>query len=190
MILLIDNYDSFTYNIYQSLAVLSEEVEVYRNDKITLEQIIELKPQGIVLSPGPGRPSTAGICLDIIKKLSGDIPILGICLGHQAIAEAFGGLVEKADTIVHGKSAMIDHDGDGIYKGMVSPFQAGRYHSLSVNEKSISSCLQITAKNEHGVVMGLKHESHKTYGVQFHPESILTPDGDRILENFKNICLN
>lgn len=190
MILLIDNYDSFTYNIYQSLAVLGEKIEVFRNDKISISQIEKLKPKGIILSPGPGRPNEAGICIEIVKKLSGKIPILGICLGHQAIAEAFGGQVEKATSVVHGKSANISHKGNNIFKGLSSPFQAGRYHSLCVKEQTLPNCLGVNAKNDDGLVMGLSHTNHKTYGVQFHPESILTPDGDKLLANFKNICIN
>ena len=184
MILLIDNYDSFTYNLEQYLRELEADTLVYRNDKITLEQIEEMKPDAIVISPGPGRPDEAGISLDIVRKFSGRIPILGVSLGHQTIGQAFGGKIIKAKKIMHGKTSMVSNDGKGIFEGFKKPFQAMRYHSLVVERETFPDVLEITAESEDGEIMGLRHREHPTCGVQFHPESIMSPHGKRILRNF------
>jgi anthranilate synthase component II len=193
MILLIDNYDSFTYNLYNAIAELGINVKVVRNDQISLETIKALSPQGIVLSPGPGRPEDAGLCdaglcIEIIRTFSGDKPILGVCLGHQAIACSFGAKVVKAREIVHGKSTLIFHNRALIYKKMPLPFEAGRYHSLVIEKKSLPAILQIGAETPDGIIMGIKHAHHPTYGVQFHPESILSLHGKTIIKNFMSIC--
>lgn len=187
MILLIDNYDSFTYNLYQTLAQVTDTVQVVRNDCVSLDEIEQLAPDGIVLSPGPGRPEDAGICVDIVRRFSGRIPILGVCLGHQAIATAFGGQVVLADRTVHGKNAFIFHTRQGLYAKMPLPFAGGRYHSLIVDRDSLPETLEIDAENNLGLVMGLRHREHPTFGLQFHPESILTPDGPRILRQFIHV---
>ncbi len=184
MILMIDNYDSFTYNLVQYLSELGEKVVVYRNDKMTLGEIRKLKPKKIVISPGPGTPLEAGISNDVIKELSGKIPILGVCLGHQCIGHVFGGKVVRAKKIMHGKTSQIYHNKKGIFRAIENPFQATRYHSLLVENKSFPSDLEITAWTKDKEIMGLKHKTHKTFGVQFHPESILTPSGKKILKNF------
>lgn len=184
MILIIDNYDSFTYNLYQIVSQLDEEVIVFRNDEITIDQIKRLSPDSIILSPGPGKPEDAGICIDIIRHFSGVIPILGVCLGHQAIAIAFGGNVIKADEIFHGKSTLIFHNRNGLYRDISLPFQAGRYHSLIVEKKSLPLELRIEAETANETIMGIKHNVHQTYGVQFHPESILTDSGANLIKNF------
>lgn len=184
MILMIDNYDSFTYNLVQYLGELGEKLEVYRNDKITISQIKDLKPKQIIISPGPGRPQDAGISEDVIKRFSGEIPILGVCLGHQAIGEAFGGEITRADRIMHGKTSMIYHNGRGIFKGIKNPFSATRYHSLIIKRDSLPSCLEIIAETKEKEIMGVKHKEYGVWGVQFHPESILTKEGKKILANF------
>jgi len=184
MILVIDNYDSFTYNLVQYLGELGEEVVVRRNDEITLNEIEATPPSRIVISPGPGRPAGAGISLAVIEKVAGRIPILGVCLGHQAIGEAFGGRVVRAATVVHGKPSEIMHDGKSIFRDLESPFKAGRYHSLVVERESLPDCLEISAETREGVIMGLRHRDQKIEGVQFHPESILTPVGKKLLANF------
>lgn len=184
MILVIDNYDSFTYNLVQYLGELGEDVVVRRNDEISLSDIEELVPSRILISPGPGGPADAGISLGLITHFAGRIPILGVCLGHQAIGEAFGGRVVRASTVVHGKASDIEHDGKSIFRALDSPFKAGRYHSLIVERKSLPACLEISAETSEGVIMGLRHRDKKIEGVQFHPESILTPDGKRLLANF------
>ena len=184
MILIIDNYDSFTYNVYQYCAKLGYEVRVFRNDKITIEEIEDGGYSSIIISPGPGTPSDAGISKEVIAHFAGDLPILGICLGHQAIGEVFGGKVIRAPQPVHGKTSEIYHDGRGIYSGLPKPFSAGRYHSLIVEANSIPECLEITSKSEDGLIMGLKHKQYRVEGIQFHPESILTPHGVSLLENF------
>lgn len=184
MILLIDNYDSFTYNVYQYCAKLGHEVRVARNDKITLEEITDGGFSAIIISPGPGTPSDAGISKDAIAHFAGKIPVFGICLGHQAIGEVFGGKVVRAPYPVHGKTSEIYHNGQGIYNGLPKPFSAGRYHSLIVEAESIPACLEITAKTDDGLIMGLKHKHYSVEGIQFHPESILTPHGVSLLENF------
>lgn len=188
MILIIDNYDSFTYNLYQCVAQLHHTVKVVRNDKTTVDEIKKSNPLGIILSPGPGRPENAGICVDVIKQLGERIPILGVCLGHQAIGIAFGGKVLGAHEIVHGKSALVFHHRKGIYQGMPLPFHAGRYHSLIVERETLPAELMIEAENANGLIMGMRHMTFPIYGVQFHPESILTPHGDQILRHFVEIC--
>jgi len=184
MILLIDNYDSFTYNVYQYIADLGYEVRVVRNDRITLEEIEAGGYSAIVISPGPGTPDDAGISRDAVKRFAGKMPILGICLGHQVIGEAFGGKVIRAPQPIHGKVSPVLHNGEGIYEGLPSPFPAGRYHSLIVEKNSLPECLEITAFTEDGLIMGLKHKEYRIEGVQFHPESILTQGGRTLLANF------
>ncbi len=184
MILVIDNYDSFTYNLVQYLGELGEEVVVRRNDEITLGEIEAKLPSRILISPGPGRPADAGISLELISHFSGRLPILGVCLGHQAIAQVFGGRVVRASTVVHGKASEISHDGKSIFNGLDLPFKAGRYHSLVVERESLPACLEVSAETNDGVIMGLRHREKQIEGVQFHPESILTPEGKRLLSNF------
>ena len=184
MILIIDNYDSFTYNVYQYVANLGYEVQVVRNDQITLAGIAIGSYETIIISPGPGTPNDAGISKAVIKEFAGKIPIFGICLGHQAIGEVFGGRVVRAPKPVHGKVSSIQHNGTGIYQGISPNFTAGRYHSLIVEKSSLPECLEITATSAEGLIMGLRHREYKIEGVQFHPESILTPEGIKLLENF------
>ncbi len=184
MLLMIDNYDSFTYNLVQYLSELGEKVVVYRNDKITLKQIQKMKPKRIVISPGPGTPEESGISNEIIRELSGKLPILGVCLGHQCIGHVFGGKVSRAKKIMHGKTSEIYHNRKGLFKTIKNPFSATRYHSLLVQHKSFPSMLEITAWTKDKEIMGLRHKTHKTFGVQFHPESILTTSGKQILKNF------
>ncbi len=188
-VLLIDNYDSFTYNLYQYLGELGAEVEVVRNDAITLEDIEEMAPKHIIISPGPGNPDDAGISKDVIRRFAGKIPILGVCLGHQCIGEVFGGIVEGAGEILHGKVSKITHDGKGVFAGLPSPIEATRYHSLAIRPDSVPAVLEVSAHSEGGpgpgVIMGVRHrELAAVEGVQFHPESILTPDGHTLLRNF------
>ncbi|MCM8779098.1 MAG: aminodeoxychorismate/anthranilate synthase component II [Candidatus Omnitrophica bacterium] len=184
MILMVDNYDSFTYNLVQYLGELGEKLVVYRNDKITLKEIEELKPEHIVISPGPGRPENAGISCALIKEFAGKIPILGVCLGHQCLGEVFGGRVVQAQRLMHGKTSLIYHNGKDIFLGIENPFEATRYHSLIVERESLPACLEITAETKEKEIMGLKHKDYPLWGVQFHPESILTKQGKRILANF------
>lgn len=184
MILMIDNYDSFTYNLVQYLGQLGEEVVVHRNDEITLDQIEEMHPDAIFLSPGPGTPEEAGLTVDVIRRFYAAIPIMGICLGHQAIGYAFGADVVRAGRLMHGKTSGIISDGRTIFKGLPSPFEAGRYHSLILKKESIPPCLEISAETEEGEVMGVRHHDYPVEGIQFHPESILTPNGKRIIKNF------
>jgi len=184
MILVIDNYDSFTYNIVQEMGELGAELSVYRNDEITIEQIRKLQPERIVVSPGPGFPIDAGISLDVIRELGAEIPILGICLGHQSIGEAYGGKVIHAPELMHGKTSMIQHTGDILFDDIPSPFIATRYHSLIVEESSLPASLEVTALTESGEIMGLRHREFPVVGVQFHPESILTGYGMKMLQNF------
>ncbi|MCY3917800.1 MAG: aminodeoxychorismate/anthranilate synthase component II [Chloroflexi bacterium] len=186
MILVIDNYDSFTYNIVQELGELGATLTVYRNDKITVDEIRSLAPERIVISPGPGFPIDAGVSLELIRELGSEIPLLGVCLGHQAIGQAYGGLVVHAPELMHGKTSMIYHDGDTILGGIPNPFEATRYHSLIVKEATLPECLQITARTEGGEIMGLRHRRHPVIGLQFHPESVLTGYGLQILGNFLN----
>ena len=188
MILMIDNYDSFTFNIVQYLGQMGEDVQVYRNDKITLDSIRRLKPQAIFLSPGPGSPREAGITVDVIREFYADVPLMGICLGHQSIGFAFGGEIVRASRIMHGKISPVEHDGKTIFSGLPNPFTAGRYHSLVVRQETLPSCLEVSARTAEGEIMGLRHKDYLVEGIQFHPESVLTPQGKRILRNFlKNI---
>lgn len=187
MILVIDNYDSFTFNLVQYLGEMGKELKVFRNDAITLAEIESLAPQSIVISPGPGRPENSGIILQTIREFSGKIPILGVCLGHQAIGAAFGGDVVSAPKIMHGKTSDIFHDGRTIFKGLPTPFRATRYHSLVVSPENLPDCLEVSAKTEDGVIMGLRHREMTVEGVQFHPESILTETGKKLLSNFVNL---
>ncbi|MGG7177100.1 anthranilate synthase component II [Clostridium paraputrificum] len=189
MIALIDNYDSFTFNLYQYLGEFSE-IKVFRNDEITPEELRDLKVQGIVISPGPGRPEDAGISIDVIKELGGDIPILGICLGHQAIASAFGGKVVRAKEIFHGKSSKIQVKGNDIFEGVSRKLEVMRYHSLVVDNATLPEELEVIAETiDSNVIMGIRHKSKKIYGLQFHPESVFTPKGKRMLKNFvEGIC--
>lgn len=184
MILMIDNYDSFTFNLVQYLGEIGEDIKVYRNDKISLEEIIHMSPDHIVISPGPCTPNEAGVSLELIGKLGGKIPILGVCLGHQAIGQAYGGNVIRAQNLMHGKTSVIHHDGKTIFEGIESPFTATRYHSLIVERDSLPECLEISAWTEQGEIMGLRHKEHVVEGVQFHPESILTEHGKKLLRNF------
>ncbi|MBF0127305.1 MAG: aminodeoxychorismate/anthranilate synthase component II [Magnetococcales bacterium] len=184
MLLLIDNYDSFTYNLAQYFGELGADVRVFRNDALTVEEIARLGPEQIVISPGPGNPDQAGITLEVIRRLSGQIPILGVCLGHQAIGQAFGGRVVRAPVLMHGKTSHIHHLGIGVFQQLPIPFQATRYHSLVVAADTIPDALQVTAWTEDGLVMGLRHKTLPVEGVQFHPESILTERGHDLLANF------
>ncbi len=186
MILMIDNYDSFTYNLVQYFGELGADLKVYRNDALTLEQIKAMKPEKIVISPGPGRPEDAGVCIDLIRHFAGKIPILGVCLGHQAIGYTYGGKIIRAKHLMHGKTSMITHNGKGIFAGIENPFEATRYHSLVVERETIPDCLEITAStvDEDKEIMGVRHKEFPLWGVQFHPESILTKAGKNILKNF------
>ena len=184
MILLIDNYDSFTFNLYQYLAELGAEVVVKRNDKITLDEVAELAPERIVISPGPCTPNEAGISVELIQRFAGEVPILGVCLGHQSLAVAFGGDVVNAPSLMHGKISSVSHDGRGVFRGLPSPFVATRYHSLVVDQETLPDCLEVTARSETGLIMGLRHRIYDVEGVQFHPESILTTVGKDLLANF------
>ena len=184
MIVVVDNYDSFTYNLVQYLQELGAEVEVYRNDRITVDGIVARRPEAIVISPGPKTPDDAGITLATVRAFSGRIPVLGVCLGHQAIGQAFGGRVVGAPTLMHGKTSRIAHDGRTIYRGLPNPFDATRYHSLVVDPESVPADLEVSARTEDGVIMGLRHRTHPTEGVQFHPESVLTGEGKKLLKNF------
>ena len=184
MLLMIDNYDSFTYNLVQYLGELGEDLRVYRNDKITVAEIEKLAPEGIIISPGPCTPKEAGISVETIKHFAGKIPILGVCLGHQSIGEAFGGDVIRADRLMHGKTSMIHHDGKTIFKDLPNPFVATRYHSLIVKKSTLPKCLEISAETKEGEIMGLRHREFMVEGVQFHPESILTTAGKDLLANF------
>lgn len=184
MILIIDNYDSFTYNLYQLVASLHFNIKVVRNDVITVDDVEKMRPSAIILSPGPGTPEKAGICIELIQKMYKTTPILGVCLGHQAIVSAFGGKITQADEIIHGKSSYIFHNRQQIYKNVPIPFAAGRYHSLIATKNTLPDCLQINAENENGQIMGVKHKNFPVFGVQFHPESILTPCGCDLIYNF------
>ncbi len=184
MILMIDNYDSFTYNLVQYLGEMGEELKVFRNDKITIDEIERLKPDKIVISPGPCSPKEAGISVETIKHFAGKIPILGVCLGHQSIGYAFGGDIVRAERLMHGKTSMIHHDGKGIFKDIPSPFRATRYHSLIIKRETLPDCLEISAETDIGEIMGVRHREFTIEGVQFHPESILTEHGKQLLRNF------
>jgi anthranilate synthase/aminodeoxychorismate synthase-like glutamine amidotransferase len=184
MLLLIDNYDSFTYNLFQYLAELGEKVNVVRNDKITIAEIEKMAPEGIVISPGPSTPDHAGLSLEIIKHFGPTLPLLGVCLGHQCLGQAYGGVIERAGKIMHGKSSLIYHDGRGLFTGLTSPFAAIRYHSLAVRRDGLPDCLEISAWTDDGTIMGLRHRQYAVEGVQFHPESFMTGPGKDLLHNF------
>ena len=185
MLLVIDNYDSFTYNLVQYLGELGETIEVRRNNRVTIEEIEnDLRPERIVISPGPGTPDDAGISLEVIERFAGRIPLLGVCLGHQAIGQAFGGKVIRAPELMHGKASQVRHDGKTIFAGLSDRFLAGRYHSLIVENKSLPDCLEVSARTAGDIIMGLRHREMKVEGVQFHPESILTSEGKQLLANF------
>ena len=188
MFILIDNYDSFTYNLYHFLGELGAEIEVHRNDQITPDQVLGLHPQGIVISPGPCDPDRAGICLDLIEAAKDQIPILGVCLGYQAIGQSFGGKVVRAEAPMHGKTSEIHHKGKGVFRDLPSPMTSTRYHSLLIDRESIPNSLEITAETEEGVVMGLQHRELPIHGVQFHPESIASEHGHALLHNFLKIA--
>jgi anthranilate synthase component 2 len=184
MLLMIDNYDSFTYNLVQYLGELGEEVKVFRNDEISVADVVKMNPARIVLSPGPCTPNEAGITLGLIEELSGSVPILGVCLGHQAIGQAFGGKVVRAGQVMHGKTSCIDHTGQGVFRDLPKGFIATRYHSLVIEQESLPGCLEITARSEDGEIMGVRHKEFEIEGVQFHPEAILTEHGHQLLKNF------
>lgn len=188
MLLLIDNYDSFTYNLVHFLGDLGVETEVRRNDKLSVRDALALKPQGIIISPGPCDPDQAGICLDLIKSAAGTLPIFGVCLGHQAIGQAFGGTVVRAPVPMHGKISPVHHTGRGVFHGLPSPLEVTRYHSLTVDPDSLPDCLEVTAKTADGVIMGLQHKELQVHGVQFHPESIASQHGHDILRNFLELA--
>jgi anthranilate synthase component II len=184
MLLLIDNYDSFTYNLYQYLGELGAQARVVRNDEISVAEAIALRPQAIVISPGPGTPDEAGISMDLIRAVAGDVPLLGVCLGHQALGQAFGGRIVRAPSLMHGKTSEIHHDGRTVFAGLPLPFTATRYHSLVIAPESLPDCLEVSARTADGVIMGVRHREHPLEGVQFHPESILTTAGKDLLANF------
>ena len=190
MFILIDNYDSFTYNLYHYFSEIGANVEVYRNDKITINELKLKNPTGIILSPGPCTPNDAGICMEIIKKLGVSIPILGVCLGHQSIGQVYGGKVIRSPYLMHGKVSLINHQNKTIFNNIKSPFKATRYHSLIIEKNNLPSCLEITAETEDGIIMGLSHKEYPVHGVQFHPESIASECGHDILQNFINISNN
>jgi anthranilate synthase component 2 len=187
MLLMIDNYDSFTYNLVQYFQELGEDVRVYRNDEIGLHDIQRLKPSSIVISPGPCTPSEAGVSVPVIQEFAGKIPILGVCLGHQSIGQAFGGRIVRAKKVMHGKTSMIRHDGKGVFKDLKNPFEATRYHSLVIEKETMPSCFEVTATADDGEIMGVRHKELKLEGIQFHPESILTTEGKHLLKNFLDL---
>lgn len=186
MILLIDNYDSFTFNLYQYIGIFANEIKVVRNDKITIDEIKELQPDRIVLSPGPKSPSEAGICMDVVKAFYDKLPILGICLGHQCIGQALGGTVSYAKQLFHGKQSLISHDGSSIFTGIDTPIKVARYHSLAVQSDDLPDCLRVLARTADGEIMAMRHKEYPVVGLQFHPESIYTEHGKRMIENFVN----
>ena len=186
MILLIDNYDSFSYNVYQLVGSVNPDIRVIRNDECSVEEIRVMNPSHIILSPGPGRPDKAGVCEEVIRALGGKIPILGICLGHQCIGEALGGTVSYAKALFHGKQSSIAHDGTSVFTGIDSPIKVARYHSLAVQEADLPECLRVLARTEDGEIMAMRHKEYPVVGLQFHPESIYTEHGKRIIENFVN----
>jgi anthranilate synthase/aminodeoxychorismate synthase-like glutamine amidotransferase len=185
-LLLVDNYDSFTYNLVQAFLVLGADVRVHRNDEITVEAALDLAPTHLCISPGPGTPAEAGVSKDLIRTFAGRIPVLGVCLGHQALVEVYGGSIVRAERLMHGKTSDVSHDGRGIFAGLPNPFKAGRYHSLIAKRDTVPAALEITAWTQEGEVMGVRHRGLAIDGVQFHPESILTPDGPRLLASFLN----
>lgn len=188
MFALIDNYDSFTYNLFHFLGELGAEVRVWRNDAISVKELAALKPQGVILSPGPCDPDKAGICLEVVEKLADEVPLLGVCLGHQAIGQAYGGKVVRADLPMHGKLSNISHQSDGVFAGLPTPFAATRYHSLTVDRATLPESLEVTAESEDGLIMGLQHRNLPVHGVQFHPESIASEHGYRLLGNFLRLA--
>ncbi|MGI6216687.1 MAG: anthranilate synthase component II [Coriobacteriales bacterium] len=191
MIVLIDNYDSFSYNLYQLIGVVEPDIKVLRNDAVTVDELETMKPEALILSPGPGRPEDAGICIEAVQKMSGKIPILGVCLGHQAICMAFGGSITYAKELMHGKSSLIGFDGNSkLFRDIKVPAKVGRYHSLEIDPDNIPKCLRVTATSDNGEIMAVEHVEHPTFGLQFHPESILTPQGDQIIRNFIDIVRN
>ena len=183
-ILLIDNYDSFTYNLVQAFAAMGADVMVYRNDAITIEEALALEPTHLVISPGPGRPEDAGLSLAMIDAFAGRVPILGVCLGHQSIVQQHGGKIVRAERLMHGKTSMVKHDGKSVFAGLSNPFEVGRYHSLCAEEESLPKDLIVTAQTDRGEIMGVRHKTLQIEGVQFHPESVLTPEGDALMANF------
>jgi len=183
-ILLIDNYDSFTYNLVQAFAAMGADVMVYRNDAITIEEALALEPTHLVISPGPGRPEDAGLSLAMIEAFAGRVPILGVCLGHQSIVQQHGGKIVRAERLMHGKTSMVKHDGKSVFAGLSNPFEVGRYHSLCAEEESLPQDLIVTAQTDRGEIMGVRHKTLQIEGVQFHPESVLTPEGDALMANF------
>ena len=187
MFIMIDNYDSFTYNLVHLLSGQGAKIQVVRNDEINLDEIQNLAPEGLILSPGPGRPQQAGICMEAIQRLSPSLPILGVCLGHQSIAAAFDGRIVRADKMFHGKGSMVYHDGKGVFSKVKEPFFAMRYHSLLVERESLPACLEVTAQTEEGEIMGIRHKDLPVYGMQFHPESIMAEEGGRMIKNFLNL---
>ena len=189
MLLLIDNYDSFTYNLYQYLAELGAEVEVYRNDQISVADCLAIQPERIVVSPGPCSPDEAGISVELILAAAGKVPLLGVCLGHQAIGQAFGGKIVSAGEIMHGKTSMVTHDGKGLFVGLPNPFEAIRYHSLAIKQETLPASLEVSARSESGIIMGVRHREYVIEGVQFHPESIMTQHGHQLLQNFLEMRL-
>jgi anthranilate synthase component 2 len=189
MIVMIDNYDSFTYNLVQYLKILGAQVHVFRNDAVSIQELVDLNPAGFVISPGPGRPEAAGISVGLIRHFTGQKPILGVCLGHQAIAVAFGGRIVSARRLMHGKTSSITTNGEGIFSGVPNPFAAMRYHSLAVCVDDLPPCLQVSAESEDSEIMGIRHLNHPTEGIQFHPESIMTPVGKRLLRNFLKLTV-
>lgn len=188
MMTLIDNYDSFTYNLLHYLAEMGGQSQVYRNDQVTVKQVLAENPQAIVLSPGPSTPNEAGLCLDLIRAAGGLVPLLGVCLGHQAIGQAYGGRVVRAPVVMHGKCSRIFHSGQSLFRNIDNGFRATRYHSLSLERETLPDCLDITAETEDGVIMGLSHRDHEIHGVQFHPESIASEQGHRLLKNFLRLA--
>jgi anthranilate synthase component 2 len=188
MLLLVDNYDSFTYNLYHYLGELGATTEVWRNDALSVDQVLDMGPEAIVLSPGPCTPDDAGICLELIERAKGRIPILGVCLGHQAIAQAFGATVARAPRLMHGKTDRIEHDGTGVFRDLPDPFTATRYHSLCAIPETVPDSLVVNARSDDGVIMGLRHKEFMIHGVQFHPESIETIEGKRLLKNFLELA--
>ena len=187
MLLVIDNYDSFTYNLVQYFGELGADPQVKRNDAITPDEVEKMKPQKIVISPGPGRPEEAGISMELIRKFGGKVPVLGVCLGHQCMGEVYGGKVVRAGRLMHGKTSPIQHDGKGVFQGLPNPFEATRYNSLIVEKNSVPSCLEVCAETAEGEIMGLRHREYPVHGVQFHPESILSKEGKDLLANFLKI---
>ena len=187
--LLIDNYDSFTYNLVQAFAAQGADVMVYRNDAITVDEALALEPTHLVISPGPGRPEDAGVSLDMIAAFAGKVPVLGVCLGHQSVVQHFGGEIVRAERLMHGKTSMAKHDGKTLFEGLPQPFEVGRYHSLCAEHESLPDVLELTAETERGEIMGVRHKTLPLEGVQFHPESVLTPEGDRLMANFMRMTL-